>query len=77
MNSAGFFKNQSNDISQPYKISGIASGDNFVENWHGNKRKLDFFDVKADIENFLSHLEIIFVPHKLKALNLKNLSDKM
>ena len=45
-------------IDQPMKIGGVAYGDVFPEQWGMANRKVDFFDVKNDIEAILQPLSI-------------------
>jgi len=47
------FVQSDNEIVQTRMISGVVSGDVHVENWCNEGRKLDFFDVKADLESLL------------------------
>jgi len=43
------------DIDQHLWISGIAAGDYWSELWSHRQRKMDFYDIKGDIEALLSH----------------------
>ncbi len=40
--------------SQPEKIAGLAWGGRFAEQWGTSKDKVDFFDIKADVEALLA-----------------------
>ncbi len=46
-------------VHQPVRISGLAYGDVFPEQWGVPNRKVDFFDVKADLQAVLHPLNII------------------
>lgn len=39
---------------QPEKIAGLAWGNRFTEQWGASKDKVDFFDIKADVEALLA-----------------------
>ena len=41
-------------IAQPHKLGGIAYGPAFAAQWGMHERKVDFYDVKADIETLLA-----------------------
>lgn len=45
---------------QPYKIGGLAYGDAAPEQWGVTARKVDFFDVKADVEILCGGLDLVF-----------------
>jgi len=45
---------------QPLKMSGLAYGGALPESWAGGGRKVDFFDVKGDIEALLAPAELRF-----------------
>jgi phenylalanyl-tRNA synthetase beta chain len=47
------FINQHNEIKQINYVSGIAAGDLLPEQWGDEKRSVDFFDVKGDVEALL------------------------
>lgn len=40
--------------SQPEKVAGLAWGGRFAEQWGAGKEKVDFFDIKADVESLLA-----------------------
>jgi phenylalanyl-tRNA synthetase beta chain len=48
------FVKQGNEIKQENMISGVAFGSVWPEQWGSAERKIDFFDVKADIEALLA-----------------------
>lgn len=47
------FKQYKGDVVQNKVVSGIASGPAFPEQWGEPERKVDFFDVKSDVEALL------------------------
>ena len=47
-----FRGDQNNVIQQPY-LGGIAYGDALPEQWGGARRKVDFYDIKSDVEALL------------------------
>lgn len=60
-----FLKNQPDVVanlpfSQPVKIGGLVYGPLYAEQWSGEKRDVDFFDLKADIEALAGHLPLQF-----------------
>jgi phenylalanyl-tRNA synthetase beta chain len=50
--------------AQPYKIGGLAYGDAAPEQWGSAARKVDFFDVKADVEILCGGMDLVFSPAK-------------
>ena len=46
-------------IEQPMRIAGLAYGDVEPEQWGSTSRRIDFFDVKADLEAILQPLTIV------------------
>lgn len=53
-----FHKTAADELEQPEKLAGLAYGSRFAEQWAYQAEKVDFFDVKADIE-------VLFSPRKL------------
>ena len=51
------FEKKDNEIIQTRMISGLASGTSLPESWNSVARKLDFYDVKADLESLLCALD--------------------
>jgi phenylalanyl-tRNA synthetase beta chain len=51
------FEKKDNEIIQTRMISGLASGTSQPESWNSPTRKLDFYDVKADLESLLCALD--------------------
>ena len=49
------FLRAGNDYSQPIRVGAIAYGDALREQWGASKRRVDFYDVKGD-------LEVLFAP---------------
>ena len=47
------FVEENGEIVQTRMIAGLVSGHVHNENWCNEKRELDFFDIKADLENIL------------------------
>ncbi|MBE0624033.1 MAG: phenylalanine--tRNA ligase subunit beta [Burkholderiales bacterium] len=47
-------------IAQPLKLGGIAYGPAYPDQWGQAERKVDFYDVKADIENLLAQANARF-----------------
>ena len=47
-------------FSQPWKMSGLAYGGALPEGWGSGARKVDFFDVKGDVEALLAPAELRF-----------------
>lgn len=47
------FNKNSNSIFQEPMLSGIISGNRYKENWINEKRKVDFYDIKGDVECIL------------------------
>ena len=52
------FEKKDNEIIQTRMISGLASGSAQPESWNSVARKLDFYDVKADLESLLCALDV-------------------
>tara|TARA_R110002072_G_scaffold9584_1_gene46348 strand:+ start:9917 stop:12289 length:2373 start_codon:yes stop_codon:yes gene_type:complete len=65
------FEKSSDEIVQTRMMSGIASGTAQPESWNSPARKLDFYDVKADIESLLCSVDdtIIFEKAEHAALH--------
>jgi phenylalanyl-tRNA synthetase beta chain len=53
-----FLKTATGEVEQPEKLAGLAYGTRFAEQWSYQAEKVDFFDVKADIE-------VLFSPRQL------------
>ncbi len=49
-----------NGFSQPWKMSGLAYGGALPEGWGSGTRKVDFYDVKGDIEALLGQATLRF-----------------
>ncbi|MCW8963370.1 MAG: phenylalanine--tRNA ligase subunit beta, partial [Gammaproteobacteria bacterium] len=49
------FIGSGSDIDQQLWISGIAAGEYWPEQWSQSRRKIDFFDIKGDVEALLTH----------------------
>ena len=47
-------------FAQPWKLSGLAYGSALPETWGSGSRKIDFFDVKGDLEALLAPLQLSF-----------------
>lgn len=47
-------------FAQPWKLSGLAYGGALPEGWGGGSRKVDFFDVKGDLEALLAPAQLRF-----------------
>ena len=47
-------------IAQPLKLGGIAYGPAYPDQWGHTERKVDFYDVKADIESLLATANVRF-----------------
>ena len=50
-----FIGSEDDSIDQQLWISGIASGDYWSEQWSHSQRKIDFYDIKGDVEALLAH----------------------
>ncbi|MBA2654832.1 MAG: phenylalanine--tRNA ligase subunit beta [Gammaproteobacteria bacterium] len=48
------FINRPQQLEQKLRLGGVVAGPLFKEQWGETKRSVDFFDVKADIENILT-----------------------
>ncbi|EMR11913.1 phenylalanyl-tRNA synthetase subunit beta [Methylophaga lonarensis MPL] len=59
------------DVDQPLFIAGLISGQRFPEQWASQDQKLDFFDIKADVEAILAMGggDITFVAEQHAALH--------
>ncbi len=51
------FEKKAGEIIQTRMLSGLASGTAQPESWNSPARKLDFYDVKADVENLLCSVD--------------------
>lgn len=58
------FEKKDNEIIQTRMISGLASGTAQPESWNNVARKLDFYDVKADLESLLCALDVNIIFEK-------------
>lgn len=56
-------------FSQPLRVAGLAAGLAAPEQWGSSSRRVDFYDVKADIEALFSPEELRFVPINHPALH--------
>lgn len=55
-----FLKTATGEVEQPEKLAGLAYGTRFAEQWSYQAEKVDFFDVKADIEVLFSPRQLTF-----------------
>ncbi len=55
-----FLKAATGEVEQPEKLAGLAYGTRFAEQWSYQAEKVDFFDVKADIEVLFSPRQLTF-----------------
>jgi len=49
-----------NGFHQPWKLAGLAFGEALPEGWAGGSRKVDFYDVKGDVEALLAPAQLRF-----------------
>ena len=65
------FIQQEGELVQDNKVAGVVCGNLHEEHWDGDTRKVDFFDVKADVEAILAAggQEIRFVKDEHPALH--------
>ena len=56
-------------VRQPMRIAAAAYGPAFAQQWEGAERAVDFFDVKADLEDLAAPLEPRFEPAPHPALH--------
>ena len=49
-----------NGFHQPWKLAGLAFGGALPEGWAGGSRKVDFYDVKGDVEALLAPAQLRF-----------------
>jgi len=65
------FVNQDNNTQQQKMLSGLALGSAYSEQWGVATRKVDFFDVKADVQALfsLTACDMQFIPAKHPALH--------
>jgi len=65
------FVNQDGNTQQQKMLSGLALGSAYSEQWGVATRKVDFFDVKADVQALfsLTACEVQFIPAKHPALH--------
>ena len=63
------FTKQDGDYGQPMRIGGAACGDALPEQWGGPPRRVDFYDVKGDVEMLLSGRSPGFEPASHPALH--------
>lgn len=47
-------------FAQPWRLAGLAWGGALPEGWHNDGRKVDFFDVKGDLEALLAGMSVRF-----------------
>ncbi|WP_022653089.1 phenylalanine--tRNA ligase subunit beta [Aquaspirillum serpens] len=55
-----FLKTATGEVEQPEKLAGLAYGTRFAVQWSYQAEKVDFFDVKADIEVLFSPRQLTF-----------------
>ncbi|MBF6650820.1 phenylalanine--tRNA ligase subunit beta [Methylobacter sp. BlB1] len=65
------FINEGGEIRQQKMLAGLALGSVYAEQWGEKSRKVDFFDVKADVQAMfaLTGYEVQFAPAKHAALH--------
>jgi phenylalanyl-tRNA synthetase beta chain len=67
------FYKEENKVIQSMRISGLSAGLLYKEQWGEPKRAVDFFDVKADVENILLRIgkskDVRFEPYAQTALH--------
>ncbi|HUP94673.1 MAG TPA: phenylalanine--tRNA ligase subunit beta [Burkholderiales bacterium] len=63
------FTRNGTDYAQPLRIGGAACGDAVSEQWGEAQRRVDFFDVKGDVETLLSGHSVEFEPASHPALH--------
>jgi len=52
--------NPANSFHQPWKLAGLAYGGALPESWGSGSRKVDFFDVKGDLEALMAPAKLRF-----------------
>ena len=57
------------DRAQPVRISAVAYGDAFEEQWGVAARAVDLYDIKADVETLLPFTDVAFQPGSHPALH--------
>lgn len=57
------------DRAQPVRISAVAYGDAFEEQWGVPARAVDLYDIKADVETLLPFTDVAFQPGSHPALH--------
>lgn len=65
------FINQGGEVRQQKMLAGLALGSAYAEQWGEKTRKVDFFDVKGDVQAMfaLTGCDVRFVPGKQAALH--------
>lgn len=56
-------------IHQPMRLAGLAWGDDAASRWDGKPRRIDFYDVKGDVEALLAPRSATFEPVEHPALH--------
>lgn len=56
-------------VHQPMRVAGLAWGDAHAARWDGKPARVDFFDVKGDVEALLAPLQPSFEPAEHPALH--------
>ncbi|CUA85640.1 phenylalanyl-tRNA synthetase beta subunit [Gulbenkiania indica] len=60
---ARVFRKDEGMLVQPEKVAGLAWGSRWPEQWGVPQQKVDFYDVKADVESFLPQAEYRVAQH--------------
>ncbi|WP_137935775.1 phenylalanine--tRNA ligase subunit beta [Chitinivorax sp. B] len=50
------FVQQADELTQPERLAGLAAGSRYAEQWAAGAERVDFYDVKADVEAMLQPL---------------------
>ncbi len=64
-----FYKDEQGAFIQTEKLGGLAFGSVVAEQWAQVDRKVDFYDVKADVESLFAHESLVFQAAKHPALH--------
>lgn len=64
-----FYKDQNSDFIQEEKLGGLAFGSALPEQWGESSRRVDFYDVKADVESLFASNKLTFSVLKHPALH--------
>ncbi|MDE1892010.1 MAG: phenylalanine--tRNA ligase subunit beta [Betaproteobacteria bacterium] len=55
-----FYKDHTGEVKQPKKLALLCFGNRYQEQWGEKTRKVDFFDLKADIEALINNTDLSF-----------------